>query len=137
MQREARTLCDSRGGPRRAVHQCAAEEPEQEPRKLLNEDTRSGKLLGATCTQRPYDGRMTKVMQIRDVPDEVHEALVEAARAEGLSLTKYMVRELEHLAQVPQIARHNRAVIRRTQEKVQGRADRATILAVLDGGRGE
>ncbi|HLR96511.1 MAG TPA: hypothetical protein VK053_18445 [Jiangellaceae bacterium] len=80
---------------------------------------------------------MAKVMQIRDVPDDVHDALVESARAEGLSLTKYMLRELEHLARLPQIARANSAAIRRTQEKVQGPADRNTILSVLDEGRGE
>lgn len=42
-------------------------------------------------------------------------------------------------AEVPessQIARDNRAVIRRTQEKVQGAAYRNTILSVLDEGRG-
>lgn len=80
---------------------------------------------------------MSKVVQIRDVPDDVHDALVESARAEGLSLTRYMLRELEHLARVPQVARENAAAIRRTQEKVQGRADRKAILSVLDEGRGE
>lgn len=80
---------------------------------------------------------MSKVIQIRDVPDDVHNALTESARAEGLSLTKYMLRELEHLARLPQIARDNSATIRRTQEKVQGPADRNTILSVLDEGRGE
>lgn len=80
---------------------------------------------------------MSKVMQVRDVPDDVHDALVESARAEGLSLTRYMLRELEHLARLPQVARDNTAAIRRTQEKVQGRADRQTILSVLHEGRGE
>lgn len=80
---------------------------------------------------------MSKVMQIRDVPDDVHAALAESARAEGLSLTKYMLRELEHLARLPQIARDNSAAIRRTQEKVHGPVDRHTILSVLDEGRGE
>ena len=80
---------------------------------------------------------MSKVMQIRDVPDDVHDALVESARAQGLSLTKYMLRELEHLARLPQVARDNTAAIRRTQEKVRGRADRTAILSVLHEGRGE
>lgn len=80
---------------------------------------------------------MPKVMQIRDVPDDVHDALVESARAEGLSLTRYMLRELEHLARLPQVVRDNTAAIRRTQEKVQGRADRTAILSVLHEGRGE
>ena len=80
---------------------------------------------------------MPKVIQIRDVPDDVHEALTAAARAEGMSLTRYMLRELEHLAKRSEMVRANRAVIRATQEDVQGRADRETILAALHEGRGE
>ena len=77
------------------------------------------------------------MIQVRDVPDDVHDALVESARAQGLSLTRYMLRELEHLARLPQVARENAASIRRTQEKVQGPADRQAILSVLHQGRGE
>jgi len=80
---------------------------------------------------------MSKVIQLRDVPDEVHDALTQAARAQGLSLTKYMLRELEHLARRPQVVRDNAESIRRTQQKVQGRSDRDLILAVLHEGRGD
>ncbi|USQ76295.1 hypothetical protein [Ornithinimicrobium cryptoxanthini] len=80
---------------------------------------------------------MPKVMHIRDVPDDVHDSLVKAAEAQGLSLTKYMLRELDHLAKRPQVVRENAAVVRRTQAKVQGRPDRDTILAVLHEGRGD
>ena len=76
-------------------------------------------------------------MQIRDVPDDVHDALVEAARAEGVSLTKYMLRELEHLAQLPQVVLANAATIRQTQQRVHQRAEREEILSVLHEGRGE
>jgi len=80
---------------------------------------------------------MPKIMQIRDVPDEVHDALAQAAQAQGLSLTKYVLRELEHLAGRPQVVRDNAATIRRTQQRVQGRSDRDMILAVLHEGRDE
>jgi hypothetical protein len=80
---------------------------------------------------------MSKVMQIRDVPDEVHAALVEAARDQGLSLTKYVLRELEHVASRAQIVRSNAAVIRQTQKAVRGTPDRESILSVLHEGRGE
>lgn len=80
---------------------------------------------------------MSKVMQIRDVPDEVHDALAQAAEAEGLSLTRYMLRELEHLAKRAQIVQNNATVIRRTQSRVQGKPDRGTILSVLREGRGD
>lgn len=92
--------------------------------------------MGARCTHRAYAGTMSKVMQIRDVPDEVHDALAQAARDQGLSLTKYILRELEHLARRPQVVRENAATIRRTQQKVKGRPSRETILAVLHEGRG-
>ncbi len=84
-----------------------------------------------------YDLRMSKIMQIRDVPDEVHDALAQTAKAQGLSLTKYVLRELEHLAGRPQVVRENAASIRLTQQNVQGRPEREMILAVLHEGRGE
>ena len=34
---------------------------------------------------------MAKVIQIRDVPDDVHDALVIQAEARGLSLTKFLL----------------------------------------------
>lgn len=80
---------------------------------------------------------MPKVMQIRDVPDEVHDALAKSARAQGLSLTKYLLRELEHLAMLPQVARNNAATIRQTQRSVGGTVDRDEILSVLRQGRDE
>ena len=80
---------------------------------------------------------MSKVMHIRDVPDDVHATLVEAAEAQGLSLTRYLQRELERLAKRAQIMQDNAEVIRRTQARVQGRSDRDTILSVLHEGRSE
>jgi uncharacterized protein (DUF1778 family) len=80
---------------------------------------------------------MSRVIQIRDVPDEVHDALVEAAEAQGLSLTRYMRRELEHLAQRAQTVQANASVIRATQAKVRGHVDRDTILTALHDGRGD
>lgn len=80
---------------------------------------------------------MPKVIQIRDVPDNVHDVLVSAAQAEGLSLTQYMQRELEHLATRVQAVTHNAAVARETQAHVRGNLDRDAILTALHEGRGE
>lgn len=80
---------------------------------------------------------MSKVIQIRDVPDEVHEAVAEAAKAEGLSLTRFLLRELAHLANRAQTVQSNADVIRRTQGRVQGKPDRGAILSVLHEGRGD
>jgi uncharacterized protein (DUF1778 family) len=78
-----------------------------------------------------------RVIQIRDVPDDVHDALAEAAKAQGLSLTRYMLRELEHLAKRTEAVHANAAVIRQTQAMVRGQVDRATILGALHEGRGD
>ena len=93
--------------------------------------------MGAICTHRATIAAMARVIQIRDVPDEVHEALVDAAAAAGLSLTRYMVRELEHLARRSQVVLANAAVVRETQAKVRGRVDRDVILTALHQGRGD
>ncbi len=41
---------------------------------------------------------MSKMIQIRDVPDEVHRMLKVRAAAEGISLSDYIKRDLEELA---------------------------------------
>ncbi len=80
---------------------------------------------------------MAKVIQIRDVPDDVRDALAAAAEAEGMSMTGYVRRELEHLAWRAQRVRHNAAVVRETQNRVGGGVDRNAILSVLHEGRGD
>lgn len=80
---------------------------------------------------------MSKVIHIRDIPEDVHQALTKAAEAQGLSLTRYMQRELQHLAKRADMVQVNTEVVRRTQARVQGAADREAILSVLHEGRGE
>ena len=80
---------------------------------------------------------MGKVIQIRDVPDDVRDALAEAARAEGLSLSGYARRELEHVARRASRVRENATVVRRTQQRVGAGVDRETILATLHEGRAD
>jgi len=80
---------------------------------------------------------VARVIQIRGVPDDIHDTLAKAAEVEGVSLTRYMLRELRHIANRAQAVRDNAAVIRDTQAKVQGHVDRDTILKALHDGRGE
>jgi hypothetical protein len=80
---------------------------------------------------------VTKVIQVRDVPDDVHAALTAAAKERRLSLTGYLLNELEYLASHAQIARSNADVIRQTQKRVRGLVSRQVILAALDEGREE
>jgi hypothetical protein len=80
---------------------------------------------------------MGRVIQIRDVPDDVHDALAAAARDEGLSLSGYARRELDQVARRSQRVRQNIATVRQTQQQVAGGVDRETILATLHEGRGD
>jgi len=78
---------------------------------------------------------MSRVIQVRDVPDDVHEALRAAAAAQGLSLTRYMQLELEQLARRSEAVRANASAARETQARVQGSVDRRAILAAVHEGR--
>jgi plasmid stability protein len=44
---------------------------------------------------------MSKMMQIRDVPDDVHSILKARAAREGMSLSDFIKRELERTAERP------------------------------------
>jgi hypothetical protein len=79
--------------------------------------------------------RVPKVIQIRDVPDDVRDALADAAAAEGLSLTGYVRRELEHLARRSQRVQDNASIARRTQAQVGATVKRDLIVAELHDGR--
>ena len=80
---------------------------------------------------------MAKVIQIRDVPDEVHEALAKAAETERLSLNRYVLRELEHLARRAEVVELNARVITQTRARVRPKVARENILAALQEGREE
>lgn len=90
------------------------------------------------CNMHPPEVRlaaMSKVLQIRGVPDDVHAALVAAAEAEKLSLTRFALRELTRVARRHRVAEENAAVIADTRARVRGRVSRHEILAALQEGR--
>jgi len=64
-------------------------------------------LLHAHCMRRmmgvTVSGAM-KAIQIRRVPDDIHRELRERAAAAGLSLSQYLLAELERIAKTPRIA---------------------------------
>lgn len=80
---------------------------------------------------------MGKVIQIRDVPEDVHEVLSAAAAVQGVSLNNYLSRELTKLAQRTQAVEANLAVIRETQRAVGADVSRDSIVSALNEGRGE
>jgi len=44
---------------------------------------------------------MSKMIQIRNVPDDVHRVFKVRAAQAGMSLSDYLKQELEHLARIP------------------------------------
>ncbi len=74
---------------------------------------------------------MSRVIQIRDVPDDTHAALSEAAAAEGLSLNRYVLRELDQAARRRAVVAHNKQAILHGQRQVKGRVSRAATLSAL------
>ena len=47
---------------------------------------------------------MSKMIQIRNVPDNVHSTLKSRAAREGMSLSDYIKRQLEQVARLPSMA---------------------------------
>jgi antitoxin FitA len=47
---------------------------------------------------------MSKMVQIRNMPDEIHRVLKSRAAAQGMSLSDYLLQELRKSAEVPTIA---------------------------------
>jgi len=55
---------------------------------------------------------MSKIIQVRDVPESVHGALKSRAAREGMSLSDFIKRELERVAERPTM----REWLERTQQ---------------------
>lgn len=55
----------------------------------------------ATC---PHVDHMSKMIQIRNVPDWLHRKLKSRAAMEGMSLSDYLIRQLKQDAERPTIA---------------------------------
>jgi antitoxin FitA len=47
---------------------------------------------------------MSKMIQVRHVPDDLHRALKARAALEGLSLSDYLLQEIRHVAERPTLA---------------------------------
>jgi hypothetical protein len=60
-----------------------------------------------------YSAAMTKIIQVRDVPDTVHEELARQAANAGLSLNRFMLQEFERIAR----RSRNAEIFRRSAER--------------------
>lgn len=76
---------------------------------------------------------MSKMIQIRNVPDELHRALKTSAAAEGMSLSDYIKRELGGLTAKASLDEIDARIRARGPSKVK----RETILRILRESRGE
>jgi antitoxin FitA len=56
---------------------------------------------------------MSKMIQLRNVPDDLHRRLKARAALEGLSLSDYLLREVEHVAERPTLAELKERLARR------------------------
>lgn len=53
------------------------------------------------CSACKYAGRMPVMVQIRNVPSDLHRELKARAALEGMSLSDYLLRELRHALDRP------------------------------------
>lgn len=77
--------------------------------------------------------RMPKMIQIRNVPDEMHKALKTRAAQEGMTLSDYIKRELSQVAgksKIEEIAQRNRA-------RGPSGLKTETIVEIIREGRGD
>ncbi|MGJ5816238.1 FitA-like ribbon-helix-helix domain-containing protein [Paludibaculum fermentans] len=72
---------------------------------------------------------MSKMIQVRDVPEAVHGTLKARAAREGMSLSDYIKRELERVAEQPTM----REWLDRTRESkpIVGKKSAAQVIRAL------
>ena len=56
------------------------------------------------CSTCNYASRMSKMIQIRNVPDALHRKLKARAAMAGMSLSDYLLSEIREIAEVPTLA---------------------------------
>jgi plasmid stability protein len=71
---------------------------------------------------------MSKMIQVRDVPEQVHSTLKARAAREGMSLSDFIKRELEHAAERPSM----REWLERTHEAKPIRTKRSAAQVVRE-----
>lgn len=84
----------------------------------------------ATCK---YACHMSKMIQLRNVPDSLHRTLKARAALDGLSLSDYLLREIERVAERPTLEeikerlRHRKAVLLKVSpaDAVRGERERS------------
>jgi hypothetical protein len=70
-----------------------------------------------------------KTIQVRNVPDDVHRALRTRAAAAGISLSDFVLGELERTAQRPPVA----DLLQRARSRAGGASSRTIVAAIRSG----
>lgn len=76
----------------------------------------------STCN---HANHMTMMIQIRHVPEDVHRKLKARAALEGLSLSDFLRREIEALAERPSISELQARLAQREPVRVRGSVAKA------------
>lgn len=76
---------------------------------------------------------MTKMIQVRNVPDHVHRTLKARAAAAGLSLSDYVKRDLEESAARPTLAEIDARVAARGRSRLSAKTVLSALHEVRDG----
>lgn len=58
---------------------------------------------------------MTKMIQIRNVPDSTHRTLKVRAAQAGMSLSDYLLTEVQHMAELPTIQELSERIAKRSR----------------------
>jgi plasmid stability protein len=69
---------------------------------------------------------MAKMIQIRNVPDDLHTKLKVRAAQKGMSLSEYLLTEVEKIAEVPTVAELAERI--RSLPPVKTSEDSATVI---------
>jgi antitoxin FitA len=93
----------------------------------------SGTQLLEVSDARVNVRHMSKMIQVRNVPDEMHRALKASAAAEGISLSDYIKRELGGVTAKAGLEEINARIDARGPSKVK----RETIVRILRESRGD
>jgi antitoxin FitA len=71
------------------------------------------------CCTCKYHDHMSKMIQIRHVPDHLHRTLKARAASAGMSLSDYLLKEIERIAELPTLEEWFRRVEQRTPVKLK------------------
>ncbi len=84
------------------------------------------------CGTRDNVHRMSSMIQVRNVPDEVHRTLKARAAAAGMSLSDYIKRDLMAAAAGPSLEEIDARVHARGPSRVRAQTIVATLREVRD-----